>query len=239
MSPASRTSIAVRFDDTELYSNTNELELSITNRSLTKRRSRHGGGVSDLAALAEALFRSDLWRSAVQARRQQLQRGSQRARADAFRVSGPAAPLFADGFTLLRVSPRPGFGRGVAYRLRSVCAAADLSNSGFTADAPLGDILCSPWDTALCAESRSLSRRARTSSAASSESARRTGAVGTPASEQLRLPPGVMLYATTQVTYNTDCCGFSVQYRRFGFGTATRTSSAWPSRWRTSARSAR
>jgi LPS-assembly protein len=27
---------------------------------------------------------------------------------------------------------------------------------------------------------------------------------------------GVMLYATTQVTYNTDCCGFSVQYRRFG-----------------------
>lgn len=27
---------------------------------------------------------------------------------------------------------------------------------------------------------------------------------------------GIMLYATTQVTYNTDCCGFSVQYRRFG-----------------------
>jgi LPS-assembly protein len=23
-----------------------------------------------------------------------------------------------------------------------------------------------------------------------------------------------MQYATTQVTYNTDCCGFSVQYRR-------------------------
>jgi LPS-assembly protein len=27
-----------------------------------------------------------------------------------------------------------------------------------------------------------------------------------------------MQYATTQVTYNTDCCGFSVQYRRFSFG---------------------
>ncbi|HWR51927.1 MAG TPA: hypothetical protein VN428_12515, partial [Bryobacteraceae bacterium] len=25
---------------------------------------------------------------------------------------------------------------------------------------------------------------------------------------------GVMLYSTAQVTYNTDCCGFSVQYRR-------------------------
>lgn len=30
---------------------------------------------------------------------------------------------------------------------------------------------------------------------------------------------GVMQFATTQVTYNTDCCGFSVQYRRFNVGT--------------------
>jgi len=29
----------------------------------------------------------------------------------------------------------------------------------------------------------------------------------------------IMQFATTQVTYNTDCCGFSVQYRRFSFGT--------------------
>jgi len=27
----------------------------------------------------------------------------------------------------------------------------------------------------------------------------------------------VIQFATTQVTYNTDCCGISVQYRRFGF----------------------
>jgi LPS-assembly protein len=30
---------------------------------------------------------------------------------------------------------------------------------------------------------------------------------------------GVMQFAQGQVTYNTDCCGFSVQYRRFDFGT--------------------
>ena len=29
----------------------------------------------------------------------------------------------------------------------------------------------------------------------------------------------ILQYASTQVTYNTDCCGFSVQYRRFSFGT--------------------
>jgi LPS-assembly protein len=28
----------------------------------------------------------------------------------------------------------------------------------------------------------------------------------------------VMLFNQTQVTYNTDCCGWSIQYRRFGFG---------------------
>jgi len=30
---------------------------------------------------------------------------------------------------------------------------------------------------------------------------------------------GVLQFAQSQVTYNTDCCGFSVQYRRFDFGT--------------------
>ena len=27
---------------------------------------------------------------------------------------------------------------------------------------------------------------------------------------------GVMQYSTAQVTYNTDCCGFSVQFQRTG-----------------------
>jgi len=30
---------------------------------------------------------------------------------------------------------------------------------------------------------------------------------------------GVLQFAQSQVTYNSDCCGFSVQYRRFDFGT--------------------
>ena len=29
---------------------------------------------------------------------------------------------------------------------------------------------------------------------------------------------GIMRYATTQVTYNTDCCGFNVQYQRISAG---------------------
>src|ERR1035441_9595132 len=28
----------------------------------------------------------------------------------------------------------------------------------------------------------------------------------------------VLLYTTTQLTYNTDCCGLSVQYRRYNVG---------------------
>ncbi|MCU1339222.1 MAG: Organic solvent tolerance protein [Bryobacterales bacterium] len=30
---------------------------------------------------------------------------------------------------------------------------------------------------------------------------------------------GVLQFAQSQITYNSDCCGFSVQYRRFSFGT--------------------
>jgi len=33
----------------------------------------------------------------------------------------------------------------------------------------------------------------------------------------------VVQYSTTQVTYNTDCCGFSVQYRRYNFGVRDET----------------
>jgi LPS-assembly protein len=29
---------------------------------------------------------------------------------------------------------------------------------------------------------------------------------------------GIMQFAQTQVTYNTDCCGWSMQFRRFGLG---------------------
>ena len=34
---------------------------------------------------------------------------------------------------------------------------------------------------------------------------------------------GSLLYSVTQVTYNTDCCGFSVQVRRFSFGNRNET----------------
>ena len=30
---------------------------------------------------------------------------------------------------------------------------------------------------------------------------------------------GILQYAVTQVSYNSDCCGLSVQWRRFSFGT--------------------
>jgi LPS-assembly protein len=28
----------------------------------------------------------------------------------------------------------------------------------------------------------------------------------------------ILDFATTEITYNTDCCGFSVEYRRYNFG---------------------
>jgi LPS-assembly protein len=34
---------------------------------------------------------------------------------------------------------------------------------------------------------------------------------------------GVLQYATAQVTYNTDCCGISAQFRRFNFGVRDET----------------
>ena len=40
---------------------------------------------------------------------------------------------------------------------------------------------------------------------------------------------GILLYTTIQAAYNTDCCGFSAQFRRFdiGSGIGTRDETQW------------
>ena len=37
----------------------------------------------------------------------------------------------------------------------------------------------------------------------------------------------ILDFATTEVTYNTDCCGISVEYRRYNFGTRDDGNTAW------------
>jgi len=201
----------IRFDETELLSNTNELELSVINRLYAKR-----GGMS------HEVLTWELWHSryfdpsfggAVVNGQRNIVLSSVRLTGYAF-LDGPRhySPVVSN----IRVSPYPGLGFG--WRADYDPLRRRISNSGLTADVRFKQYFISLGHNHV-----------------------RSTPVLTPPANQFRglfvignqNKPGWnaafsaiydfresrMQFATTQITYNTDCCGISFQYRRFNFGT--------------------
>ena len=94
-----------------------------------------------------------------------------------------------------------------------------ITNSGFTADMRLSNYFISAGHNYVRSNPLALSPSANQFRwlVAWGNDQHRGWNAGFSAVYDYRL--GVLQYTTTQVTYNTDCCGFSVQYRRFNFGT--------------------
>lgn len=201
----------LRFDDVELLANTRQLEVSLTNRLYVKR----SGEVSELLSweLAQQRYFDPAFGGAVEPGRRNLIMSSAELTAYAF-LDGPrrASPIVS----VMRMTPRPGW--GVEWRADYDPVRGKLVNSGLTADARWSKYVVSLGHNSV-----------------------RHHPVLTPGANQLRglvgygnpdtrgfsaafsaiydFRFGLMQFATTQITYNTDCCGWSVQYRRFGFGT--------------------
>lgn len=201
----------IRFDEQELAANTRQAEFSLTNRLYVKRN----GQVSELASweLVQQRYFDPAFGGAVQPGRRNLVLSSAELTAYAF-LDGPrrTSPVIS----VMRVAPRPGW--GVEWRADYDPARSKLVNSGLTADARWSKYVVSIGHNSV-----------------------RHHPVLTPGANQLRglvgygnpdvrgfsaafsaiydFRFGLMQFATTQITYNTDCCGWSVQYRRFGFGT--------------------
>ncbi|MGB9606084.1 MAG: LPS assembly protein LptD, partial [Bryobacteraceae bacterium] len=201
----------IRFDDMELLANTRQAEFSLTNRLYVKRN----GEVSELMSwdLVQQRYFDSAFGGAVLPGRRNLVMSSAELTAYAF-LDGPRG--YSPVISAMRVSPRPGF--DVEWRADYDPLRGKLVNDGLTADARWSKYVVSighnsvrnhPILTPGANQLRGLvgygNPNARGFSAAFS------------AIYDFRF--GVMQFATTQITYNTDCCGWSVQYRRFGFGT--------------------
>ncbi len=202
----------ILFDETDLLSNTNEIDYSITNRLYAKR-----------AGLVHEVLTWDLWQAryldpdfggAVTPGRRNVLQSSLRLTGYAF-LDGPRR--YSPVISSLRVSPRPGW--GITWRADYDPLRGRFSNSEIMADVRLRRKYFVSLGHSRIYSSPVLSPRAN--------QIRGLVVVGQPNkrgwnaafSAIYDFRQEVMRFATTQVTYNFGCCGISFQYRRFGFGT--------------------
>ncbi len=200
----------ILFDSTELVSDTNELEVSITNRLYTKNKEGNVAEFLTWSLTQKRYFDPTFGGAALPGQRTVVQS-----------VAELTGYTFLDGprsyspvVSALRVNSKIG----VEWRTDYDPLKQAIVNSGVTAD----------W------------RRAKYFLSVGHNQVREDPVLG-PSSNQIRAIGGIgnenrrgwnagfamyydykqsiLQYEATQITYNTDCCGFSIQYRRFAFGT--------------------
>ncbi|HTM47318.1 MAG TPA: LPS assembly protein LptD [Bryobacteraceae bacterium] len=200
----------VRFDETELVSNTTEAEISLTNRLYAKSR----GEVREIMSWTvwqRRYFDPTFGGAVIPGQRNVFDSTIQLTPYAFLDQARNYSPLVS----VLRTSPLNGM--GIEWRADYDPLRGQMVNSSFSADVRHGDYFLSAGHT-----------QVRSVPQLSPNANQFRGALGfgnpnhrgwnAAFSSVYDFRIGVMEFATTQVTYNTDCCGISVQYRRFNFG---------------------
>ncbi len=204
----------LRFDERDLLTNTNEVEVSIINRLYGKRQNGEVREMVTLEVWQRRYFDPTFGGALVPGQR------------NVFLSTVDVTPFaFADTprnyspvVSMLRFQPRWNY--AIEWRNDYDPLRGKLVNSGLSADANFSHFNLSLGHYAV----RSISALSPNSNQL--RLFMRYGAVNkrgwnTGFSTVYDYRVGIMQYANTQVTYNTDCCGFSVEWRRFALG-ATR-----------------
>ncbi|MDP3000518.1 MAG: LPS assembly protein LptD [Bryobacterales bacterium] len=202
----------VRFDETELQTNTRELELTVINRLFARMKDGQVNEVLSWQVWQRRYFDPTFGGAVVDGRRNVVLSAAEMtgyAFLDGPRHYSPVVSAF-------RLSPTPGV--GVEWRADYDPLRHGFVNSGLTGDARFSNYFVSLGHNLV-----------RSSSLLTPSANQFRGVLGLGRPSQrgwgaafsaiYDFRVGTMQYATTQVTYNTDCCGLSVQYRRFGFAT--------------------
>lgn len=198
----------IRFDETELESNTKEVELSLTNRIYLKKNGTTWEALSWQIS-QKRYFDPTFGGAIVEGQRNVLLSGIQLTGYTFFNGPRNYSPLVS----AVRASPTPS--TGVEWRTDYDPLFKRFTNSSITVDSRISSYFISvghayvrgiPGLTQPFNQFRGLL-------GVGNENRRGWNAAF---SAYYNFQTGVMDFATTQVTYNYDCCGLSVQYRRFG-----------------------
>jgi LPS-assembly protein len=201
----------IRFDQTDLVTNTKEAEISITNRLFAKR----GDDVTEILTwevFQRRYFDPTFGGALIPGQRNVFLSTidlTPYAFLDQARVSSPIA-------SVLRASPKPGL--GFEWQTAYDPNHGGFTDSGFTADVRFGKYFLSAGHNLVRTDPNISppANQVRGLVGFGNEN-RRGWNFGFSAVYDYRI--GQLQYATSQINYNTDCCGFSLQVRRFSFGT--------------------
>jgi LPS-assembly protein len=200
----------IRFDETDILTNTNQVEFSLANRLLAKDKN---GTVTDFLSWQiwyDRYFDPTFGGAVVPGQRNVIQNTidlTGYAFLDGRRHSSPVV-------SALRVQSKVG----VEWRADYDPISHHIVNSSITVDGRIQQFFWSAGHNDLktdpvLAPSANQFRGVIGYGAPN----RRGWSYGFSAYYDYR--KGDLQYTQTQITYNTDCCGFSVQYRRFDLGT--------------------
>ncbi|HWQ54611.1 MAG TPA: LPS assembly protein LptD [Bryobacteraceae bacterium] len=200
----------IRLDPVDLITNARYAEVSLNNRLFSKR----AGYVSEVFSwsLAQRRYFDRDFGGAVVAGRRNVVLSAVDLTPYAF-MDGPRSqsPIVS----VLRGTPRPGF--GFEWRADYDPVRGGIVNSALIADTRISNLYISAGHSQVHSGSvLSPSANQFRGSVGYGHGNRRGWSAGFTATYDYR--QAVMQHAITQVTYNTDCCGVSVQHIRFGFG---------------------
>lgn len=204
----------IRFDENDLMTDTNELRLSVANRLFVKNKDGNVNEVLTWEVWQSRYFDPTFGGAVLPGQRNVI-----------------ASSVELDGFAFLdgprRYSPVVSALRyqgriGVEWRTDYDPLRKQISNSSLTADARFSKFFVSLGHNQV---------RSNPVLAPNSNQVRGLIGIGNGTrkgwnaafSSYYDYRQHVLAYAAMQVTYNTDCCGISFQYRRFNFGSRDET----------------
>jgi LPS-assembly protein len=201
----------IRFDGTDLLSNTNQVTFSLTNRLYAKR----GDDVSEIFSweLSQARYFDPAFGGAIVASQRNVLLSQIDLTPFSF-LDGPRT--YSPIVSALRASPR--WNISFEWRTDYDPAHHGIVASTASADWRKGAYFVSVGHNEAHSETYLLpdANQMRASFGIGNQTRRGWNAAFVAIYDNKM---GILEYSILQATYNTDCCGFSVQFRRFDFGT--------------------
>jgi LPS-assembly protein len=198
----------VRFDETELVSNTTEAEISLTNRLYVKRKDDRVDEVLSWTIAQRRFFDPNFGGALIPGQRNVLLSSATFTGYSFLFEPRNYSPVSST----LRLQPDGRF--GTEWRADYDPLRGHIVNSSVSVDGRLSHYFLSVGHTQV----RSIPQLTPNASQLRAtlgfgEQNKRGWNSAFTAFYDYRL--GILTYATTQVTYNSDCCGLSVQFNRF------------------------
>jgi LPS-assembly protein len=201
----------IRFDETDIMSDTNQVTVSLTNRLFVKDKN---GNVNEVLSLevAQARYFDPSFGGAVIAGQRNVVQASEELDGFAF-LNGPRN--YSPIVSALRFQHVVGF----EWRMDYDPMLGHVTNTTFNGNVRFGTKYFFSLGHSEVRNDPVISARSDQINALLAYGNQNRKGWNAAVNVYYDYHKDILDFATTEITYNTDCCGISVEYRRYNFGT--------------------